>query len=202
MHAVVPNPCRCNGEPGRSDFEPLRAQFSQARKARRNEDRVSGSLYLRNRSVHRLRKAVDDHIQLGIRHVVGRREQYVISTLAVDRPAARIDEQSPLEGSRFDPIVHFLTWSEGLSGFPFPHELQGQEETSTAYITDKGMSCKSLVESRTQMTSRLRDAGQQTFLPDDPLDCQRCGASNGVCAVGMSVDECSRAGVKHLIDCL
>ncbi len=91
-----------------------RASCSSASRSHNSLRRASRGNASRGR-VNRHAKPLDNHIDLRIRHNVGRRQQHVIAPAPVNGPRAGVNQQPPLESLRLDPARPVARWDRTAS---------------------------------------------------------------------------------------
>src|SRR5689334_6709459 len=91
-------------------------------------------------------EAFDDHVQLGRLDNEGRGEEDVVAVHAVDRPAHRIDDESPLHRLPLDPRMEFRRGIERPLAGAIADQFERMEEPAPPYVADVAVIAETLLQ--------------------------------------------------------
>jgi hypothetical protein len=129
---------------------------------------------------------------------VRRRDNDMITALAVDSPAARIYGKTCLQSVISNAIVKLPLGIESPFGRAIFQEFYREKKTSTAYVADVFVVPQTLAQAALEQHAHVAYVAQQILFADDALDLQRSRTCNRVRFIGVTVDEGARTGRQRI----
>src|SRR5882762_10484858 len=100
----------------------------------------------------------------------------MVATLAVDGSAIWVDKQAARHGLLANALVQLQLRLEGSLVTTIGHQLDGLEQSATAYVANVRVADKALDETPPQQRAHLLNVLQQAIAMDHLLDSQRSSA--------------------------
>ena len=132
-------------------------------------------------------EAFDDEIDVGRRCDIRRRQQNVITALAIDGAGARIAGEPSLEHGVLDLHVDGQTRIERCLRLPIRNKLERPEQSAPANVADARMIAKSRAKPLAELVSPGGNVLNEIALEDDALNRKRGRTGNRMRRVGMSM---------------